>query len=370
MTRDSSIQTVVVGAGVVGLAVARALAGTGRDVVVLECEKGVGTATSSRNSGVIHAGIYYPPGSLKARLCVRGKALLYEFCARRGVRHARCGKLIVATADPEIAVLRNYEARAQSNGAGATQWLSAADVAAIEPEVCCIAALHSLTTGIIDVHELMNALVMEIESHRGHIVLDSAFDRADVCRDGFQLTITDGRGTRLTCRELVNAAGLEAPAVAAQIVGLAPGMIPTARFARGHYYSLRGHAPFQRLIYPVADAYSLGIHATLDLAGRVRFGPDVEWIECVDYRFAPNRAAQFAAAIRRYYPTLDDARLAPDYTGIRPKIYGREEPAADFRIDGPLFHGVPGLINLFGIESPGLTASLAIAEMVAAMLGG
>lgn len=362
------VQAVVVGAGVVGLAVARALAGAGREVIVLERATGVGTATSSRNSGVIHAGIYYPPGSLKASLCVRGKALLYEFCARRGVAHARCGKLIVATNDTETAVLHDYQARAQANGAGSVHWLSAAEVAGLEPEVRCVAALHSPTTGIIDVHDLLQALSTDIESNGGHIVLNSPLDQAAVEEGGFHLSIADGRGTHLRCRELINAAGLEAPAVASLIGGLDPGRIPAARFARGHYYSLSGRAPFRHLIYPVADAYSLGIHATLDLAGRVRFGPDVEWIESVDYRFGTNRAAQFAEAIRRYYPSLEAARLAPDYTGIRPKIYGRGETVADFRIDGPAFHGIPGLVNLFGIESPGLTASLAIADTVAAMI--
>jgi L-2-hydroxyglutarate oxidase LhgO len=360
---------VIVGAGVVGLAAARALALAGRSVVVLERERAVGTAVSSRNSGVIHAGLYYPPGSLKASLCVRGKSLLYEFCARRDVRYARCGKLIVAAEASEATVLEEYEARARANGAGEIRRLSPREAARLEPAVRCVAALHSPSTGIVDVHDLMLAYAADIESHGGYVVLGTGFDAAEVIAGGFRLRLADGTGAALTCRELVNAAGLEAPAVAARIAGLAPRTIPRARFARGRYYSLRGKAPFQRLIYPVADAHSLGIHATLDLAGRVRFGPDVEWIESIDYRFDTSRTEDFAAAIRRYYPAIEPARLEPDYTGIRPKIYAPGEPASDFRIDGPPAHGVAGLVNLFGIESPGLTASLAIAETVAACLG-
>jgi len=362
-------QTVVVGAGVVGLAAARALALAGRSVVVLERERAVGTAVSSRNSGVIHAGLYYVPGSLKARLCVRGKALLYEFCAQRGIRHERCGKLIVAVEEREVALLEGYQARARANGAGEMQRLSPREVATLEPDVHCVAALHSPSTGIVDVHELMHGIAADVESHGGFVVLGSGLESAEVISGGFRLAIADARGSSYTCRELVNAAGLEAPAVAARIAGLAPRTIPAARFARGRYYALRGPAPFRRLIYPVADAHSLGIHATLDLAGRVRFGPDVEWIESVDYRFDASRTDEFAAAIRRYYPALDAMRLEPDYTGIRPKIYAPDEPASDFRIDGPAAHGVDGLVNLFGIESPGLTASLAIAETVTACLG-
>jgi L-2-hydroxyglutarate oxidase LhgO len=360
--------TVVVGAGVVGLAAARALALAGRSVVVLERERAIGTAVSSRNSGVIHAGIYYAPGSLKATLCVRGKVLLYEFCARRGVAHARCGKLIVAADESEAGLLEDYEARARTNGAGEMLWLSPGEVRALEPEVHCAAALHSTSTGIVDVHELMHAFAADIESHGGHIVLGSGLDAAEVLGGGFRLGLADGRSSSYTCRELVNAAGLEAPAVASRIAGLAPDTIPRARFARGRYYSLRGAAPFRRLVYPVADAHSLGIHATLDLAGRVRFGPDVEWIGSIDYRFDASRTEQFADAIRRYYPALESARLEADYTGIRPKIYAPDEPACDFRIDGPAAHGVPALVNLFGIESPGLTASLAIAETVVSCL--
>ena len=364
------VQTVVVGAGVVGLAAARALTAAGRDVVVLESAACAGTATSSRNSGVIHAGIYYRPSSLKAQLCVRGKELLYEYCARRGVAHRRCGKLIVAVTEAETPVLLDYRARARESGAGALEPLSGAQVAALEPDVQCVEALHSPSSGIVDVHDLMSAYAEDIESGGGHIVYRSALGVAQAVADGFHLSIDDGRNTRVRCRELVIAAGLLAPAVAGRIAGLDPGSVPAARFARGRYYSLSGAAPFKRLVYPIADAHSLGIHATLDLAGRVRFGPDLEWIEDIDYRFGADRRAEFADAIRRYYPAIDPARLMPDYTGIRPKISGPQEPAADFRIDGPSVHGLEGLVNLFGIESPGLTASLAIGEAVVRAIGG
>jgi L-2-hydroxyglutarate oxidase LhgO len=364
------VQTVVVGAGVVGLAAARALAAAGRDVVVLELAGSAGTATSSRNSGVIHAGIYYRPSSLKAQLCVRGKALLYEYCARRGVAHRRCGKLIVATSETEASVLLEYRECARESGAGALEPLSAAQVAALEPDVQCVEALHSPSSGIVDVHELMSAFTEDIEAGGGHIVYRSALGPVQAAAGQFHLSIEDGRNTRVRCRELVIAAGLLAPAVAARISALDPARIPAARFARGRYYALSGGAPFKKLVYPVAGAHSLGIHATLDLAGHVRFGPDIEWIADIDYRFGADRRAEFADAIRRYYPALDPARLIPDQTGIRPKISGPHEPAADFRIDGPAVHGVEGLVNLFGIESPGLTASLAIGEAVVRAIGG
>ena len=360
--------TVVVGAGVVGLAIARELARGGRDVIVLERATAIGLATSSRNSGVIHAGIYDSAASLKTRLCVRGKALLYEFCAARGVPHARCGKLIVATTDSEEQKLRIHEQSAARNGAGGLRWLGAGEVKALEPELRCVAALHSESSGIVDVHGLMLALHAELESAGGQVVLNTAMVGAEPDRDGFRVTVAEPPGTRITCRELVNSAGLYAPAIAARIASLGAEHIPRALFARGHYYSLGGPAPFRRLVYPIPEGGGLGIHATLDLSGRVRFGPDVEWIHEVDYRFGADRRAAFATAIRRYYPSLDAARLAEDYTGIRPKIYGPHEPPADFRIDGPARHGIAGLINLFGIESPGLTSALAIGETVSALL--
>ena len=367
---DLDADAVVIGAGVVGLAIARSLALAGRDVTVLEREAAIGTASSSRNSGVVHAGIYYPVNSLKARLCVRGKALLYDYCSLRGVAHSRCGKLIVATTDPETQALRHYQRNAASNGAGEVLWLAPREVALLEPEVRCVAALHSPTTGIVDVHGLLSSLEADIESAGGQVVLNTELVGAEPIPGGFSLVLAYPSAARVTCRALVNAAGLEAPAVSARIVGLGAQHGVVAHYARGHYYALAGSPPFRRLVYPIPEGGGLGIHATLDLAGRVRFGPDVEWIEQVDYSFGADRSSEFAAAIRRYYPRLDASRLAADYTGIRPRIYGPDEPVSDFRIDGPDRHGRAGLVNLFGIESPGLTASLAIGDMVAALLAG
>jgi L-2-hydroxyglutarate oxidase LhgO len=358
--------TVVVGAGVVGLAVGRALAQSGREVLVLEQAAAIGTATSSRNSGVIHAGIYYPPGSLRAQLCVRGKALLYEYCAARGVAHRRCGKLIVATTSDEVATLERYAATAAANGAGELRRLGPREVAELEPAVQAVAALHSTTTGIVDVHELMQALQADIEAAGGQVVLNTSVQGVAALGSGFRVTLADD--TALTCEAFVNSAGLHAPELAARTAGLPPGSWPRSFYARGHYYTLTGRSPFRRLVYPVAVGGGLGTHVTVDLAGRVRFGPDVEWIDSIDYSFGSDRRAEFAAAIRRYYPGIDPERLAPDYTGVRPKISGPGEPAADFRIDGPATHGIAGLVNLFGIESPGLTACLAIGEHVAGLI--
>jgi L-2-hydroxyglutarate oxidase LhgO len=362
------VSTVVVGAGVVGLAVGRALAVSGRDVVVLEQEAAIGTATSSRNSGVIHAGIYYPVGSLKARLCVRGRALLYDFCATHGVPHRRCGKLIVATCPDEVATLAAYRARAAANDAGDLPWLDTGQVAGREPAVRCLAALLSPDTGIIDVHALLQSYVADIEAARGHVVLRNGLRRALRRGEGFLVELDDTGGSQISCRELVNAGGLTAPTVARCIEGLAPKHVPREYYARGHYFSMSGPPPFSHLIYPVAGLAGLGIHVTVDLGGRVRFGPDVEWIDRIDYSFGKDRSTAIAAAIQRYYPALDPERLRPEFTGIRPKISGPNDASADFRIDGPSRHGVAGLVNLFGIESPGLTASLAIGEHVLGLL--
>lgn len=360
--------TIVAGAGVVGLASARALALTGRRVIVLEAGERIGTETSSRNSGVIHAGIYYPAGSLKARLCVAGRDLLYQYCAERGVAHRRCGKLIVATTPAETDALRGYQASALRNGAGELAWLGADEVAALEPAVSCIAALHSPLTGIIDATELMQALLGDLEAAGGLVALRSPVTAVRFAAASCEVDIGGDDGGSLVAREFVNAAGLRAVAVARSVQPLDRRHVPNAYYARGHYYSLSGPPPFRRLVYPIAESAGLGTHVTLDLAGRVRFGPDVEWIDGIDYRFGADRRPEFAAAIRRYYPELDASRLAPDYTGIRPKISPPGAPAADFRIDGPAHHGVRGLVNLFGIESPGLTSSLAIGEYVQALL--
>lgn len=352
-----SVDAAVIGAGVIGLACARALARTGRDVVVLERHDQIGTETSSRNSEVIHAGIYYPTGSLKARLCVAGKAMLYRYCDEHGVSHSRCGKIIVATDDAQVGVLQQYQRQAERNGAGALRWLNEAQVSAMEPAVRAVAGILSESTGIIDSHGYMLALQGDLESAGGMIAFGTRVTGLSCSGPGLRVA-TDA--LELDARWVINAAGLHAPAVAAW---LCP-RTPAAHYARGHYYVYEGASPFSRLVYPVAEAGGLGVHVTLDLGGQARFGPDVVWIDGVDYTFDDSRRHRFEAAIRRYFPALEPGRLHPGYTGIRPKISGPEEPAADFQIDGPAAHGVSGLVNLLGIESPGLTASLAIAEMV------
>lgn len=362
------IDCAVVGAGVIGLAVARELALAGREVIVLEQAEAVGTETSSRNSEVIHAGIYYPAGSLKARLCVAGKHLLYRYCAERGIPHARLGKLLVATSAAEIPALEGYVRSAAANGVDDLERLSVARVAELEPAVRCVAALHSPSTGIIDSHALMQALQGDAENAGATVVLRSPVERGAAHGDGIDLQVGGAEPLAIRCRSVVNCAGLRAPDLARAIAGVPAARVPRAYFAKGHYFTLAGRSPFRRLIYPLPEAGGLGVHVTLDLAGQARFGPDVAWIDAVDYAFDANRAGRFYAAIRRYYPDLADGALQPGYTGVRPKIAGPGEPAADFIIDGPAGHGVAGLVNLYGIESPGLTASLAIAREVAARL--
>lgn len=357
------VDAVVIGAGVVGLASARALALAGLDVVVLERHRQIGTETSSRNSEVIHAGIYYPGGSRKADLCVRGKALLYRYCAEHGVPHRRCGKIIVASSEAQVPVLRDYQAQAERNGVAPLPWLEAGEVAELEPEVQAVAGVLSESTGIIDSHAYMLALQGDLEAAGGMIAFDTAVTGLAPVSGGLRVQTAE---LELEARWVVNAAGLEAPGVAGWLTADAP----RAYYARGHYYVYEGRAPFSRLVYPVAEAGGLGVHVTLDLGGQARFGPDVVWVDGVDYTFDDGRRADFESAIRCYFPGLDPDRLHPGYTGIRPKISGPGEPAADFRIDGPAEHGVAGLINLLGIESPGLTASLAIGEVVADIAGG
>jgi L-2-hydroxyglutarate oxidase LhgO len=352
------LDAVVIGAGLVGLAVARALALAGREVVILESEDAIGTHTSSRNSEVIHAGIYYPRGSLKARACVAGKELLYEYCVSHGVPHRRCGKLIVATDERQIDELKAIQARAHANGVTDVVWMSRQQALALEPELHCVAALYSPSTGIIDSHALMLAYLGDAEARGAMLGLKSPLESCEVVGDGFVLQ--EG----IHARTLVNAAGLRAPSVARSIRGYPADKAPGEYYAKGNYYSLNRKNPFSRLIYPVPEPGGLGVHVTLDLAGQARFGPDVEWVDRIAYDVDPRRADRFYAAIRRYWPGLPDDSLSPGYAGIRPKTAGPKDPAPDFEIQGPARHGVPGLVHLFGIESPGLTASLALAGMV------
>lgn len=365
------VDALVVGAGVVGLAVARELARAGHEVIVVDAAEGIGTGTSSRNSEVIHAGLYYPRGSLKAALCVEGRAALYDYCASHGVAHRRCGKLVVAVEDGEIAALEALHAQARANGVDDAVLIDAAAARALEPAVVAVAALHSPSTGIVDSHGFMLALQGEAEDRGAMFAFHSPFDGASCTAEGFEVRIGGAEPMRLATRLLVNAAGLQASAAAAAVDGLDARHVPRTHRCRGHYFSLLGRAPFSRLVYPMHNRAGLGVHFTLDLGGQGRFGPDVDWLAddaAEDYAVDTSRAAFFARDIRRYWPALRDDMLAPAYTGIRPKLVGPGEPPADFRIDGPAAHGVPGLVNLFGIESPGLTASLALGARVASLL--
>ncbi|MGQ9365524.1 NAD(P)/FAD-dependent oxidoreductase [Azospirillum sp. ST 5-10] len=365
------VDCVVVGAGVVGLAVARRLAMSGREVVVLEAAEAIGTGTSSRNSEVIHAGIYYPAGSLKARLCVAGRDALYAYCAGRGIAHRRLGKLIVATDEEQVANLAAIRRQAAANGVDDLQSLDAGAVRALEPDLHAVAALLSPSTGIVDSHGLMLALQGEAEGHGAMVAFHSPLLGARVAGRGLEVAVGGAEPMRLACTVLVNAAGLGAWRVARAVEGLPAAAVPPQHLAKGNYYALgHGRAPFRHLVYPVPEDGGLGVHLTLDLAGQARFGPDVEWLAGADYDHTvdPRRADRFYASIRRYWPGLPDAALVPAYCGIRPKLSGPGAPAADFLVQGPRDHGVPGLVNLFGIESPGLTACLALADAVAMAL--
>jgi len=361
-----SVQCVVVGAGLVGLAVARALARAGREVVILEAEGAIGTHTSSRNSEVVHAGIYYPKGSLKARACVQGRRLLYDYCASHGVPHRRCGKLIVATSDAQVGDLQSIRRKAHENGVTDVVEISAGEAMRMEPALHCVAALHSPSTGIVDSHALMLAYLGDAEAAGAMLGLKSTLEKVVFTGQDFELQIGE---TRIRTAMLVNSAGLRAPSIARLIEGFPAGQIPPELYAKGNYYSLAGRPPFSRLVYPVPEPGGLGVHVTLDMGGQARFGPDVEWVERISYEVDPRRADRFYAAIRRYWPGLPDGALAPGYAGIRPKISAPGEPAADFIVQGPAEHGLPGLVNLFGIESPGLTASLALADDVVKLFG-
>ncbi len=359
------IESVVVGAGVVGLAVARSLAASGREVVVVERAHTFGTGTSSRNSEVIHAGLYYPAGTLKACLCIDGAQRLYAYCRERAVPHRRCGKWIVACSEREIEALTPIAQSASRNGAGELQWLDRREMRAAEPSLRATAALASPNTGIVDSHALMRALLGDAESHGATLAVDSELVGAVANSGHFDLRVaSSGEELRVRARELIIAAGLEAQGVAMRVDGLPADSIPPRHLAKGSYFTLAKRAPFSRLIYPVPVDGGLGIHLTLDLSGRARFGPDVEWVDSIDYRVDAKRAGAFEEQVRRYWPSLPAGSLSPDYAGIRPKLVPAGVPAADFRIDGVSRHGVGGLVALYGIESPGLTAALAIAEMV------
>lgn len=356
--------SIVIGAGVVGLAIARALALAGKPPLVLDGEPHFGSWTSSRNSEVIHAGIYYPAGSLKARLCVEGRERLYAFCAARGVPHRRIGKLVFAHDATQLPDLEAIAAHARGAGVHDLRLLDRTETRALEPELPSAAALLSPSTGIVDSHALMQALLGEAEAHGAMFVANSRVTR--VSRTGKLWAIhLDGESTATVATPLlVNAAGLDAQRLAGDIEGLTPAHVPALFMARGVYFTYSGRVPFSHLIYPVPEQGGLGTHLTLDLAGQARFGPDVEWIDSVDYTVDPARHAKFAVAAQRIWPGIDPTRLQPGYAGIRPKVSGPGDPAGDFLIDGPAEHGLDGLVNLFGIESPGLTASLAIADFV------
>jgi len=365
----NDVYCIVIGAGVVGLAVARALARGGREVLILERERHFGMHTSSRNSEVIHAGIHYTPQSLKARLCVSGRDLLYQYCVERGIGHRRCGKLTVATSAEQLAALEKIEINARASGVFDLEWLSAAEAARVEPQLHCLRALWSPSTGIIDSHAYLQSLLADAEASGATIAYGTQVTSLRPTPAGIEITIEGESDAVVRAATTVNCAGLQAHQVAASIEGFPPQHIPAVRYAKGSYFALSGVSPFTRLVYPAPRAGGhLGIHLTIDLAGAARFGPDTEWVDAIDYAVDPQRAAFFAEVIREYWPQLNARRLYPAYAGIRPKISGAGEATRDFCISGPDDHGLAGMVNLFGIESPGLTASLALGETIAAMI--
>ena len=364
MTAD--VETIVIGAGVVGLAIARELALRGQEVIVLEQHDMIGSETSSRNSEVIHAGIYYPPGSLRARLCVEGKQKLYRFCAENGVSHLPITKLLVATAESQLPKLKAIHETAVKNGVTDLQPMTGAEARALESEVACVAALLSPSTGVIDSHGLMLALEGHLEAAGGQVVLNTPVQRIGRTADGlYEIVIAGGGAGRITCRKLILSAGLHGSKLARTMNWTGNYRPPETYFAVGQYYAYSGKSPFARHIYPMPDGAWLGLHVTVDIGGRCKFGPDIEWIPEIDYSFDESKIEKFLGFIRTYYPGLDETRLHADYTGIRPKLYREGEPVPDFLAHGPETHGLDGLVMLFGIESPGLTASMAIAELVA-----
>lgn len=366
---SEQVDTVVIGAGAVGLAVARALAQAGREVIILEKNGMIGEETSSRHSEVIHAGIYYPAGSLKAQYCVRGKELLYEFCASHMIPHQAIGKLIVATSEDQNQALAQIREKAAANGVSDLRFLSHNEVGALEPDLTCTAALISPSTGIIDSHSYMLALQGDAEECGAMIAFNTPVLSGEIEDDGIILHTGGEMPMDLKARTVVNSGGLHAQPLAHSLKGFPKDKVPAHHYCKGNYYALTGcRAPFSHLIYPAPEAAGLGVHLTLDLGGQARFGPDVEWIDEIDYDVDPARADSFYAAVRKYWPGLPDDSLQPAYAGIRPKIQAKGEPAYDFVVQGPDDHGVKGLVNLFGIESPGITSSLAIAEAVAGLV--
>ncbi len=365
-----NVECVVVGAGAIGLAIARRLARQGLEVLVVEARGAFGEETSSRNSEVIHAGLYYTPGSLKARTCVTGRASLYDFLDDHGVNYRRCGKFVVAADANDVADLERLKENAEQCGVDDLEWLSKEVAHKMEPRLNSVGTLHSPSSGLIDSHGYMLALVGDLEDAGGQIAYWSRATAGEVNNQGHQIQMSDREGGRLmiACRTLINAAGLGAQELALKLAGHPRDRVPARQLCKGNYFTLSGKAPFSRLIYPAPGAASLGLHYTLDLGGQARFGPDVEWIDEIDYQVDRSRVYPFCDAIRRYYPGLDEAALEPAYAGIRPKIQAPGEPAADFQIDGPDDHDIDGLVNLYGIESPGLTSSLAIADHVVSLL--
>jgi L-2-hydroxyglutarate oxidase LhgO len=364
----NDVDCIVIGAGVIGLASARALARGGREVIILEGERHFGMHSSSRNSEVIHAGIHYEPNSLKARLCVAGRDLLYRYCAERGIPHRRCGKFTVATADSQLAALENIEANARANGVFDLEWLEGSEARRAEPALQCIRALSSPSTGIIDSHVYMQSLLADAEANGATIAYDTRVTALRPTPGGIEIAINGESGPVVRAHSVINSAGLQADRVASSIQDFPAQFIPTVRFAKGSYFALSGASPFSRLVYPVPrPGGHLGIHMTVDLGGAARFGPDSEWVQSLDYAVDPQRVALFAEAIRQYWPALNEARLYPAYAGIRQKVAGPGEGTPDFCISGPNQHGVAGLLNLFGMDSPGLTASLALGEYIAGL---
>jgi L-2-hydroxyglutarate oxidase LhgO len=365
----ADVETIVVGAGVVGLAIGRELAVSGQDVLVLEQHDLIGSETSSRNSEVIHAGIYYPPGSLRAALCVKGKEMLYRFCAENGVPHQRITKLLVATSETQLPKLKAIKETAEKNGVTDLQPLMGNEARALEPELFCVAALLSPSTGVIDSHGLMLALEGHITTHGGQVVLRTPVERVEIAPDEtFHLTLGGESAGQITCKNLVLSAGLHASKLAGTIAFPSGHKPPPTYYAKGQYYAYSGRSPFSRHIYPMPDGAWLGLHVTVDIGGRCKFGPDIEWIPEIDYSFEPQKLDKFLGFIRTYYPGLEPSRLHADYTGIRPKLYREGEPVPDFLIHGPAVHGTKGLVALYGIESPGLTASMAIGEVARDLL--